>query len=69
MNASDLKALITEKKERLSQLKRDGFFGIGDRIRSQKYASLESRRRRQEIRDLEEKLLNLVHEQNRNIPE
>ena len=64
MDASELKRQITEKKERLSQLKRDGFFGIGDRVRSQKYSSYECRRRRQEIRNLEEKLLNLLHEQN-----
>lgn len=69
LNETELKKEITEKKERLSQLKRDGFFGIGDRIRSQKFASLESRRRREEIRILGRKLLELRNEQNRNTPE
>ena len=68
MNQEEIKKLITEKKNRLTQLKQDGFFKIGDRIRSQKYASLEVQRRRREIKDLEN-LLNFEHEQNKSLSE
>ena len=58
-NGSDylrLKAEISNKKNRLNQLKRDGFFSPNSFTGSQKWASLEARRRRQEIKDLENKL-------------
>lgn len=51
-----IKKLISEKKIRLNELKRDGFFSQNSFSRSQKYGSLEARRRRSEIRLLTSRL-------------
>lgn len=57
---------IKEKKIRLNILKRIGFFKVGSKSLSQKYATIEAHRRREEIRNLESKLLELKYEHYRN---
>lgn len=61
-----IEELIAFKKSRLFQLKNVGFFKLGDQTMSQKYAIQEAKRRRKEISDLREKLLQLKHEYSRN---
>lgn len=57
-----LKALITQRKQMLTHLKRDGFLAASNITNSSKWGHLEAQRRRAEIRYLYaelEKLLSL----------